>query len=604
MDQVVHAASILKPYALWLSPLVLILPLAYWYMLPKPLPGIPYDPESARRIMGDIPKLIKHAKAIQEASDFFALRCLELNSPIVQLFVNGIKLRNNVNVLVVSDLREIENILTHRTKEFDRADMSNDGFSTVINEATIAMPSHDRFKAQRKLWAGTMTPEFLSKIAPRYLYDSGMNLVHLWQRKEELAQGCPFDAAEDLRFEGFDAIWAFEVGRELGTIKAQLQHLQSTQDADVTVPTTTEKPVVFPKGEAPELYQAIAMIIKVMESLAYSIAPQISFWVQTHMPGFRRRIRAKEEHMDGLIADARAEFENKQSPHADETVATSAMDQVLRRLHNSKIGTLNSNTKEPDRHLKDELFLMLLAGYETTSTSLSWAVKYLAAHPAIQDKLRNALRENLGDSQTPSGEKILSTSIPYLDATINEILRCSMTSGGASREVKCDTSILGYPVPKGTIVILSTNGNSYLYDRDLPSPADEKRSESTKQYSGVRGQQYSWPLEGRRDFRPERWLRTQPKTDEKGAESEEVVFDEHAGPSLPFGLGPRGCFGRRLAMVKLRITLTLMVLAFEFLEVKGTTKDEKGKEVDMASWAGREKLARMPQVTYVRLRAL
>jgi cytochrome P450 len=35
--------------------------------------------------------------------------------------------------------------------------------------------------------------------------------------------------------------------------------------------------------------------------------------------------------------------------------------------------------------------VQLIAGHETTSTTMSWAVEFLAQHPEVQDRLREEL---------------------------------------------------------------------------------------------------------------------------------------------------------------------------------------------------------------------
>lgn len=60
-------------------------------------------------------------------------------------------------------------------------------------------------------------------------------------------------------------------------------------------------------------------------------------------------------------------------------------------------------------------------------------------------------------------------------------------------------------------------------------------------------------------FDPERWL----VRNEKG----DLEFDGSSYPQLAFGLGIRSCWGRRLAMVEMRIMTTLMALKFELKDV-------------------------------------
>ena len=60
---------------------------AYRYMLPTPIPGIPYNRASASRLFGDVPDALKHFAETSEMGSFLDQRCKELNSPIVQLFM-------------------------------------------------------------------------------------------------------------------------------------------------------------------------------------------------------------------------------------------------------------------------------------------------------------------------------------------------------------------------------------------------------------------------------------------------------------------------------------------------------------------------------------
>lgn len=594
-DQV---STLLGPYTLWLAIPSLGLPLAWWYFLPRPLPGIPYDVKSARYPWGDIPKLMKAAKSHKDVIKVFTDLSTDLNSPVVEFLGNPF---GKTHTVLITDFRETEDILTRRTKEFDRIDASQETTSPILRESTVNMVSNDRFKAQRKLWAGVMTPEFVNKIASSHIYDSCERLVSLWKRKAELAAEQPFFAGDDLRFEGFDAIWGFTFGTDLGSTQAQLKHQLEINENSLQRSKNKKQLIELPKGDPPSFYQTIMAIITPFVDIGFSLFAELRIWLLVKSPSYRRALADKDAKTAELVASSRAAFNDKTV--ADEELATSAMDQVLRRLHNSKIESLTSSAKDPDQHLKDELFLFLVAGYETTSTALSWGVKFLAAYQEVQRRLREELRAAFPDTSSPSAHDIIHANLPYLEAFIAEVLRCSMIAGGVARKAKTDTSILGFPIPKDTILLLFHVGQTYFGDKPLEIP-EEKRSVSSRQYNSARGQHYSWPEEGREEFRPERWLRKEMVTHEDGTTTTKDVYDEHAGPSMPFGLGPRGCFGKRLALAKLRINFARYVSAFDFLEVKGKGKAKNGKEFDLASWEGVEKITRMPTHTYIRLRTL
>jgi len=98
------------------------------------------------------------------------------------------------------------------------------------------------------------------------------------------------------------------------------------------------------------------------------------------------------------------------------------------------------------------------------------------------------------------------------------------------------------------------------------------------------GKTGDWDPESIREFNPERWLVHDKANDSK-------VFDSSAGPHIMFGAGPRGCFGRKLAYLELRLAIVLIVWSFELQPVP-----EK-----YASWEAMDQLTHSPIDCYVKL---
>jgi cytochrome P450 len=61
----------------------------------------------------------------------------------------------------------------------------------------------------------------------------------------------------------------------------------------------------------------------------------------------------------------------------------------------------------------------LIAGYETTSTALSWFIYLMSKNPRVQQKIKAELREN-DNRQDLSLDRL--DSLVYLDCVINEVL--------------------------------------------------------------------------------------------------------------------------------------------------------------------------------------
>lgn len=179
--------------------------------------------------------------------------------------------------------------------------------------------------------------------------------------------------------------------------------------------------------------------------------------------------------------------------------------------------------------------------------------RYQSIQAQLRHNLRSAHSTATSEHRLPTVSEILDTRIPFLDAVIDETIRCSHIVPVTAREALVDTQILGRRIPKGTHVYLLSNGPSFL----LPAlDVDERlRTESAR----ATGKRYGrWDPQNIAEFMPERWLKL---------DNGEVAYNPLAGPQMAFGDGPRGCFGRKMVYLKMRIVMTLLIWSFEFLEL-------------------------------------
>lgn len=216
-------------------------------------------------------------------------------------------------------------------------------------------------------------------------------------------------------------------------------------------------------------------------------------------------------------------------------------------------------------------------------------MKYLTDTREAQNSLREALRaahpKAREEGRLPALDEILKAQIPYVDAVIEEMMRLSWVAPLRSRQAIVDTQILGVPIPKGTMVVAPSNGPGYMMP---PVPVDEtKRSKTGQDYRRKVGSFGDHDLGA---MLPERWLKK--SKNEMGEET--VVFDANAGPAMGFGNGPRGCFGRRMAIIQIKVFLTLVMWSFELLPL---APEMSGYEASFA-------LARIPSYVFLKLQKI
>lgn len=276
-----------------------------------------------------------------------------------------------------------------------------------------------------------------------------------------------------------------------------------------------------------------------MEVGLSSPLPGLSYWFYTKIPRIRKAFTRKDMMLATALQEARDRLEKDE--FGTEPVK-SAMDYILRR----EILQARKEQRAPQLDavmLMDELFGFLLAGHETTSTTMNWGLKFLTDHQDVQRKLRQTMREAMPDAaaagREPSCFEITSAHMPYFEAVVEEILRCGVTAPAQARMCLVDTELLGIPLKKGTNVLFMTNGPSFI----APSMhIDENlRSHSSQAAKDKVGE---WDPMDVSKFKPERWL----KMDDEG----KVEMNFQAGPTAQFGGGPRGCFGKLTFLANLK----------------------------------------------------
>lgn len=162
---------------------------------------------------------------------------------------------------------------------------------------------------------------------------------------------------------------------------------------------------------------------------------------------------------------------------------------------------------------------MLSAGTDTTSNTATFLLHELAKNPHIQKAVWREVMEAVGADKEPMHEQL--QQLPLVRGCVREILRLYPITMLNSRVMEKDIVLMGYQIPAGTIAapITSLPG----FDPNFFPNPDQ--------------------------FDPHRWSK----------KAKEI----HPFAAIPFGFGPRSCYGRRIAELELHLLLVRVLQRFE-----------------------------------------
>lgn len=199
--------------------------------------------------------------------------------------------------------------------------------------------------------------------------------------------------------------------------------------------------------------------------------------------------------------------------------------------------------EDPDGELRDQLATLLMAGHETTATSLAWTVERLVREPDVLARARAA-----ADTDGPEADR-------YLDAVVTESLRVRPVVSDVMRRLSRPAVVGGgdgsegrwvLELPAGVVVTPAIA----LIQRDPRHHADPER------------------------FRPERHL--QP---DGSVRPDPLTW-------LPFGGGIRRCLGAAFATQEMRIVLRAILRAVELVPTDAPSEAIRARHVTLAPGSG------------------
>ncbi|KAH4290899.1 hypothetical protein HBI81_017870 [Parastagonospora nodorum] len=520
-------------------------------LMPKPIPGIPFNFFAQYLPWGDLITLGLHYFRTGEVFRWLSLQSLHHESSLIQLFLPSFSTVRPT--LVLAELNAIEDIVTRRIGEIDRADLMHTWFGLVVPKATIGLKSSSPiFRDQRRLWNVVVSPKFLDDVAAPCFVRAATQVADVWQKKAELLDlSRAFDAQEDVKLATLEGMWQMLVGSKLGLLAASMETLHKPRP----IKYLGDEMAVFVRPQMPEFYGVLGTLLMCLDWVMLGFSSRLYTWVFSYSGILGRAMQKKDTILDECIIASRRRVA------AGAAGRTCALSEAIYK--DLRLTSVSKAEREADSNaaLRDELLELLITGHETTASSICWALKYLTDNPEVQGRLRNSLIGAFGCAKRtilPSARDLTSVSVPYLEAVVAETLRLSNTGPVSFRQTLVPCEVLGHQVPAGTPIVLVTAGPSHSspYMPSTFRDGDEKACRATYPRERVylprsSHDSHDTPFHDHNVFAPERWLLS-------------GKFDANSVRMLPFSAGSRGCFGKKIALLELRIVIAVLVLRFEF----------------------------------------
>ncbi|MFI9273295.1 cytochrome P450 [Kitasatospora sp. NPDC052896] len=349
--------------------------------------------------------------------------------------------------VLVTDPGAIQHVLAQHA---DRYVKRSHRLRALLGDGVLSA-SGEPWKKQRRFLQAHFTGQGIRRFE-RQMQDAARRTAERWAHAARTGQ--VRDIGEDLRFFSLDTIWRSLTGHQVD--EDTYRQLQVTDTVFAALPP-------FPPANAgpqPDLTAGLAEIDAVAA---------------------------------GAIAHARANPPGPDGPGLLHTLLAAAAE----------------HPEYTERLIRDELVTLLVAGYETTATTLSWLYLLLAEHPE-----QRAWALAAGPAGSPARAEAVR-------ALISETLRLYPAAWLMPRYATEDDTLAGHRIEAGSSILTCP----YLTHRDP----------------------LLWPDPDH--FRPRRFLGTDHRPTQPGA-------------YYPFGIGPRACLGMQFALREMTVLLDHLLPAF------------------------------------------
>lgn len=386
-------------------------------------------------------------------------------------------------VLVSSDHEVLQAVLRERPQRFRRLSAVERVFDEIGCNGVFSAEG-EAWRVQRRLVMQALNASHFRGFFPA-LQAIVARLHARWQRAAD--EGRVLEMRDELTRFTVDATTALAFGEDPNTID----------------------------GERDLIQQHLSQVFPMIMSRVNAALP---YWRWFKLPRdrrFDRALQAVHSHVQGLIV------RNRERMAAAPGAPPANLLQTLLAARDE------DGCRLSDADVAANVFTLLLGGEDTTAHSLAWAMYFLAAEPALQQRLHAEACRLFGSAGVAPAYETLR-ELDDFEAVVSESLRLKPTVPALYLEANEPATVGDVAVPKGTALF-------FLLRPDMV----DKRHFADPQR-----------------FDPGRWTARHQHA------AAGCPRAHQARAHLQFGAGARVCPGRHLAVVEMRLVLSMLLRNF------------------------------------------
>ncbi|XP_055696961.1 probable cytochrome P450 9f2 [Phlebotomus papatasi] len=197
-------------------------------------------------------------------------------------------------------------------------------------------------------------------------------------------------------------------------------------------------------------------------------------------------------------------------------------------VEESQMGTVAKKTSWTEEEIVSQCFIFFLAGFDTSSTVLTFVAYEVARDPKVQEKLYQEAKAFYGELKGSPLKYETLQKMKYLDMVVSETLRL-------------------WP-PAAAVDRICTKDFTMEYDQG-------------KKYTFTKGEQIWIPVGGFH-FNPKYFPEPEKFDPERFSDENKSSINQSA--YMPFGVGPRNCIGSRFALMEVKSLIFYLIVNFHF----------------------------------------